>query len=498
MAKNYLFYGDNLEVLRGRNLKGDRHIKDESVDLIYLDPPFNSNQAFNVIFRQNGKASPAQVMGFDDTWTWGPAAAKEYEDIKNAGGKVAECLIGLEKIIGYSNMFAYLVMMAPRLIEMRRVLKPTGSIYLHCDPTASHYIKILLDSVFGVDRFKNEIIWHYPDKLQGNIKGLPQNHDIIFFYSISKEIIWNPVMIKLDAPRKINARYWDGEMMATKHDANGKVIYNTYTEKRADDVWVIPKSCVTKGKEGLGYPTQKPEALLERIIKASSNKGDVILDPFCGCGTAVVVANRLERNWIGIDMTHLAINLIKHRLAPQEAQYEVIGEPKDYDGALQLATEDEYQFQLWALGLDKARPNDGIKKGKDRGIDGKRFFTIHDKTQMIIYSVKSGHVGSKDVRELKGTLEDNSAAIGVLISLEPITKEMKMEAAKGGFYIPNGLAENKFPKIQVYTVEELMSGKKSVQWPQYLKDVTLPEVAKKEPEAPVVRSRPLADFTEEE
>jgi SAM-dependent methyltransferase len=226
----------------------------------------------------------------------------------------------------------------------------------------------------------------------------------------------------------------------------------------------------------LGYPTQKPEALLERIIMASSNEGDLVLDCFCGCGTAIAVANRLKRRWIGIDITHLALNLMRHRLG-KTASYHVVGAPEDLTGARQLAAEDKMQFQHWALGLDNAMSLEGVKKGADCGIDGKRFFFVPnpDRNEAIIYSVKGGSVSSRDVRDLIGTVSNNKAAIGVLITLEPITKDMREESAKAGLYKPNDFATNVFPRIQVYTVEELLAGRK-VEWPQYLRDTTLPSV----------------------
>jgi site-specific DNA-methyltransferase (adenine-specific) len=496
-VENKLFYGDCLDILKGRDLKGDRYIEDKSVDLIYLDPPFNSNRVYNVIFAEpNGKSSTAQVKGFEDTWTWNDDVEKELEDLKIIGGKISDTIVGLQTILGKSNMLAYLVMMTTRLIEMKRVLKANGTIYYHCDQTAGHYIKVVMDAVFGVDNFRNEIIWCYTGPSAAK-KDFPRKHDTILRYVKGDSWIFNETELRipykceftsartLDTLSKGCGGGVDEEEMRKKHEL-GKIPEDWWTEMSNVSGW---------RKELLGYPTQKPEALLERIIKASSNEGDVVLDPFCGCGTTVSVANRLKRNWIGIDITHLAINLIKHRLGP-DAKYEVVGEPKDYEGAVQLAKEDEYQFQLWALGLDKARPGGGIKKGKDRGIDGKRFFwnELKQKDDLIVYSVKSGHVGAKDVRDLKGTVENNQAAIGVLISLEHMTKDMKEEAAKSGLYKPNEFAENSYPKIQLYTVEELMSGKKSVQWPHYLKDKTLPEVQKKEIPIPVIKSRNLFEM----
>ena len=494
---NKLFFGDCLEILKGSGLNGKKYIDDETVDLIYLDPPFNSNRVYNVIFAEpNGAKSKAQIKGFDDTWTWNDNVEKELDDIKTAGGKVADTIVGLSTILGKSNMLAYLVMMTTRLVEMRRVLKATGSIYLHCDQSAGHYIKVVMDAVFGTDNFRNEIVWCYNTSGKSK-KYFSQKHDTIFFYSRSGTYIFNEQT--KDANGKNIERY-------NKTDENGnkyymrsglyKVVYRGVIP--IQDWWSDISALTNNERERLGYPTQKPEALLERIIKASSNAGDVVLDPFCGCGTTISVANKLNRKWIGIDITHLAINLIKHRVGP-DARFEVIGEPKDVEGAVQLAEEDEYQFQLWALGLDHARPTGGIKKGGDRGIDGKRFFwsPTKNKDEVILYSVKSGHVGPKDVRELRGAVESNGAAIGVLISLEHLTSEMREEAAKGGQYKPNDLAANAFPKIQILTVEEMMTGGKSVQWPRYLKDVTLPAVPTPVPQEKKGRNSTL-DMSEEE
>ena len=476
-----LFYGDCLDILKNRDQQGDRYIKDESVDLIYLDPPFNSNRVYNMIFKEpNGKAAASQIKGFDDTWTWNDNVAEEYEEIKEAGGKVAETLVGLEMILGFCNMFAYLVMMASRLVEMRRVLKSTGSIYLHCDQTAGHYIKVLMDGVFGSVNFGNDIIWSYT-KVGGTKKKFMKSHDVIFRYTKGTKFVFN-----MDDVRE---PYSDSIIKSLKRDDDG--LYYTRglgTDKNMNrikkthvhpngripgDVWNI--SWTLGGKERMGYPTQKPEALLERIIKASSNPGDVILDPFCGCGTTIAMADSLKRRWIGIDITHIAITIMKHRLGP-DANYKVIGEPVSSQDAQQLAKDDPFQFQLWALGLVKARPEEGIKKGGDKGIDGKLLFEIPDGTDIIIFSVKAGHVFPRDVRDLNGTVTANKAAVGVLISMEPPTKEMREEAAKGGFYKPKGvLSEDIYPRIQIYTIEDLLKGEK-VKYPRYLKDVTLPNV----------------------
>lgn len=480
---NTLFYGDCLDILKNRDQSGDRYIKDESVDLIYLDPPFNSDRVYNVIFKEpNGRAAASQIKGFDDTWTWNDNVAEEYEDIKEAGGKVAETLVGLEMILGFCNMFAYLVMMASRLVEMRRVLKSTGSIYLHCDQTAGHYIKVLMDAVFGGDNFGNDIIWSYT-KVGGTKKKFMKSHDMIFRYTKGKKFVFNMDDVREPYSDSIikSLKKDDGGLYYTRGlgtDKNMNRIKKTYVHPNGrvpGDVWVIPWTL--GGKERLGYPTQKPEALLERIIKVSSNPGDVVLDPFSGCGSCVSVAQRLDRKWIGIDITHIAITIMKHRLGP-DADYQVIGEPASLEDAQQLAKEDPFQFQLWALGLVKARPEGGMKKGKDQGIDGKYFFETPTKTETIIYSVKAGRVLPRDVRDLNGTVNANKAAIGVLISMEGFTKDMRSEAAKGGFYKPKGvIGEETYPRIQLYTIEDLLGGEK-IKYPIYLKDVTLPDMRK--------------------
>jgi len=499
MPENLLYYGDNLDILR-------RHIADESVDLVYLDPPFNSNASYNVLFaEQNGSRAAAQIKAFEDTWRWDEAAAKTYHEAVEAGGKVSQALQAFRLFLGDSNLLAYLAMMAPRLVELRRVLKPTGSIHLHCDPTASHYLKLLMDGVFGAVNFKNEIVW----TMRGigrrrRISKFPTDTQTLIFYTKSgdytfHEQIWEELIPK---------RYKGGELMLPpgySRDAKGRVFWTSprgdYTDKsihrlesegriyrtskdtvrvkyfaRETDTHLVVERPVTNswtdipdilrtGRERLGYPTQKPEALLERIILASSDAGDVVLDPFCGCGTTIAVAQRLNRRWIGIDITHLAINLIKHRL--QNAfgdaiaeHYEVIGEPKDTSGARELGGRDPFQFQYWALGLVGARPTEQ-KKGSDKGIDGRLYF--HDeaeggKTKQAILSVKAGHTNVAHVRDLRGVVEREQAEIGVLITMQEPTQPMRAEAAGAGFYHSPGWNKD-YPKLQILTVAELLEGK---------------------------------------
>ncbi len=509
---NILYYGDNLDVLR-------RYSADETVDLIYLDPPFKSNQDYNVLFaEQDGSRSAAQIKAFEDTWRWDQAAAAAYEEVVERGGRVSHAMQAFRTFLGESDMLAYLAMMAPRLMELRRVLKATGSIYLHCDPTASHYLKMLLDSIFGPANLRNEIIWQRTLAKGLMSRRFPDNHDVILAYQKTSGATWNldEVFTPYDAENldeKTAGKYtlrdpagrryqltslinpnadrphltyeflgttrvwrWTQKRMQAAYKA-GLVVqpskgavprFKRYLDEQRGkpfgDVWTDIPPINSQAQERLGYPTQKPEALLERIIKTSSNEGDIVLDPFCGCGTAVAVAQRLERKWVGIDITHLAVTLIRHRLFTAyggKAEYEVIGEPVSVPDAEALAGEDKYQFQWWALGLVGARPAEQ-KKGADKGIDGRLYF--HDegsggKTKQIIFSVKGGGLKAQDARDLRGVIEREKAEIGVLVAMEEPTKQMRTEAASAGFYESPGW-KKKYPRLQLLTVAELLGGKR--------------------------------------
>ena len=419
MDNNLLYYGDNLDVLK-------LHIKSETVDLIYLDPPFNSNQDYNVIFAEKeGARSSAQIKAFGDTWQWDQDAAKAYEAAVEKGGKVSDALRAFRIILGTNDMMAYISQMSLRLIELYRVLRSTGSIYLHCDPTASHYLKMLMDAIFRPQNFKNEIVWGY--KTGGTSKKhFARKHDIILFYTKNPKDTFNVQYYRSYQAKKYNYSKKYPEYL---DEETGR----WYHLSICRDVWDDIHAIGTDNRERLGYPTQKPEALLERIINASSREGDTVLDPFCGCGTTIAVAQRLKRRWIGIDITFLATNLIKHRLQDaygDEVDYKVIGEPVSLSEAEELANEDKYQFQWWALGLVGARPTDE-KKGADKGIDGRLFF--HDDptngTKQIIFSVKGGKTSVRDVRDLRGVVEREDAQIGVLITMQKPTRPMIQEAS---------------------------------------------------------------------
>ncbi len=458
--KNQLYYGDNLKVMRD-------YISDESVDLIYLDPPFNSKASYNILYKEaNGASSEAQIRAFEDTWHWGIEAEEEYHELVTEGPKKLSDLIqSMRMFLGQNDMMAYLTMMAIRLVEMYRILKRTGSIYLHCDPTASHYLKLVMDAVFDTINFRNEIIWCYkrwPSK-QDNFQKM---HDIILRYSKSKNATWNQLYEAFT--EQTQKRIKGGMKIEHIVGESGKILIRATNEKSPGvamcDYWNIPM-IAGQAKERMGYPTQKPEALLERIITASSNEKDIVFDPFCGCGTAITVAEQMGRKWVGIDITHLAITLIKHRLEDNFksdlAFYKVIGEPTDLHGAEALAEQDKYQFEWWAIGLVDARPANNKKKGADSGIDGYiNFFDDNtSKAKTVIISVKGGHVTVSQIRDLKGVLERENAPIGIFITLKNPTRPMLEEAVSAGFYIPEHYQDKHYPKIQIITIEELLNGR---------------------------------------
>jgi DNA modification methylase len=448
-AGNVLYYGDNLDVLR-------LHVADESVDLVYLDPPFNSNATYNVLFgHASGEKAAAQIKAFDDTWHWDSAAAAAFEQTVSSGGDVAKALVAFRTLLGPSTMLAYLAMMAPRLVELHRVLKSTGSLYLHCDPTASHYLKLLLDAVFGARSFENEIIWWYRKWSKSTTRFL-RNHDVILFYAKTPDHYFKVLRVPL-SPSTLK-RFGGKRQDYADETRTRKVTGEEESEGGfRPDVWDI-NLIAANSAERLGYPTQKPIALLEVILEASSKPSDVVLDPFCGCGTTIAAAEKLKRRWIGIDLTYLAMSLIKSRLTEMgSSDYEILGEPTTVDDAKELAREDPYQFQWWALSLIGARPAEK-KKGADKGIDGRLyFFDEGDKPRQLIVSVKAGKVNVSHIRDLVGVLQREEAEMGVFISFNESTGPMRTEAASAGFYkSPWG----QHPKVQLLTVAELLEGKR--------------------------------------
>ncbi|MEJ7776460.1 MAG: DNA methyltransferase [Sphingomicrobium sp.] len=533
---NGLFYGDNLGVLR-------EQIASESVDLIYLDPPFNSNANYNILFKsKTGDGSDAQIEAFEDTWHWNNSAEEAFDEVIRSGNTAAaELLRAMRAFLGENDMMAYLAMMAIRLIELHRVLKLTGSLYLHCDPTASHYLKLLLDGVFGADKFRSEISWKrssaHNDAKQGRVV-YGSIRDVIFFYTKGSQWTWNwqftpfdqsyvdgfykftddngrrfrrgdltaakpggdvsyrwPVKRRHDGKWEADltrefegpqpgweyrqvppyrGRFWAySQENMRKMDAEGRIIYNSSGvpefKRYLDEMPGVPlqnnwTDIDTAGARGehLGYPTQKPLALLERIILTSSNEGDVVLDPFCGCGTAVHAAQKLRRQWVGIDVTHLAISLIEKRMkdAFPGIDFTVEGTPKDLASALDLAERDKYQFQWWAVSMVDAMPFGGKKKGADGGIDGIIYFKPDGKrTERAIVSVKGGsNVGVPMIRDLHSAMEREKAPIAIFITAASPTAPMEREAAAVGRF-EDGFGRT-YPRLQILTVAELFQGKR--------------------------------------
>ena len=517
--KNQLYFGDNLDILR-------QHIPQESVDLIYLDPPFNSKATYNVLFAEkSGESSAAQITAFDDTWHWGLEAEEAFRDLVTTGPvKVSQLIAALRSFLGQNDMMAYLVMMAIRLVELHRVLKPTGSIYLHCDPTASHFIKLLLDAVFGPKYFRNEIIWKRTSA-HSNAKRLGPVHDVLFFYTKTDSYVWCPLytvyeekyikthytqkdidgrswmasdLTALGIRRGSSGQIWRGFDVTAKGnhwkysienleklDKKGRIYwpkyggwprYKRYLDEvkgvAIQDIWIDIPPINAKAAERLGYPTQKPEALLDRIIKASSTEGDVVLDPFCGCGTATAVAERLKRRWIGIDITHLAITLIKKRLrdtfGDELSGFQVIGDPTDWSSAAALAEHNRHQFEWWALSLVDARPAQDKRKGPDTGVDGYIYFFDDntEKPKKIVVQVKSGHVNVAQVRDLKGVVEREKAVLGAFLSLKEPSRQMVAEAAAADFYEPEQLNGLRYPRLQILTIADLFAGKQ-LEYPKF-------------------------------
>jgi DNA modification methylase len=543
--KNKLFFGENLEVLR-------EHIADNTIDLIYLDPPFNSKRDYNLLFKTpQGHASDAQITAFEDTWHWGEQAEREYAELMHQGNTALSDLIAtLRVFLRETDLMAYLVMMANRLLELHRVLKPTGSLYLHCDPTASHYLKILLDAVFLSDNFSNEITWRRTttksDYKQGAVNW-PRVHDILLMYYKDYNLARQAKRFKqpftayddcylnnfykyqdpdgrrftlsdLAAPgrgmrghpqyeflgvtrywrynrEKMQELYEQGWIIQTKPGAVPRL--KRYLDEMPGvaiaDVWEDVPAVQGGSNEFLGYPTQKPLILMERIITASSNEGDTVLDPFCGCGTAVHAAQKLGRRWIGIDITHLAIALIEKRLhdAFPSLSFEVHGTPKDIEGARALAVRDRYQFQWWACAQVGAQPYQGKKKGADNGIDGLIYFQDErHTTRKVVVSVKSGeHVAVAMVRDLAHVVQREKAAMGLFVTLAAPTEPMRVEALKAGYYeSPLGKS---YPRIQILTIEGLLAGRDKPAYPDLALGAHTFKKAKVEAEAKMQEALPL-------
>jgi adenine-specific DNA-methyltransferase len=545
-----LFFGDNLHILK-------ENIRSESVDLVYLDPPFNSNASYNILFKGPGnRQAQAQIEAFDDTWHWGLSAEEAYDDIMRSHSRAIAIIRALRTSLGENDMMAYLVMMAVRLIELHRVLKPSGSLYLHCDPNASHYLKLILDAIFSPAGFRTEISWKrstaHNDAKQGR-RQYGNIRDVIFFYTKhAKEWTWNWLYTKYDqayvddfykyvddnnrryrldnltaAKAGGDTRYgwrikrplsgsWTADLSSefqtprpgweydvkfpygkriwaysyenmVKFENSGKIGYASTGmpnyKRYLDEMPGVPLQNnwddikPPSAAERLGYPTQKPLSLLNRIVAASSNPGDVVLDPFCGCGTAVHAAEKNGRNWIGIDITFPAIQVINDRLkhyAPT-ARFQIGGVPQSVDDAFALADLDKFQFQFWAISLIGGHSRYG--RSSDHGIDGQFFFKVDSKTDgMGVISVKAGKtINPSMIRELRGTMEREDAQMGVFICLSKPSTQMEREALTAGFF---DSSQGRHPRIQIKTGEELMNGS-GIDSPLLYTTVTMVEAGRK-------------------
>lgn len=561
MAEPHVFwYGDNLQVMR-------EHIGDGQVDLIYLDPPFNSQRVYNRFFGEaDGSLSDAQRRAFEDYWSWGPEAEQAYEDVVHPKQRrhlvpaaLSQTMEIFRSIHRESNLLAYLSMMAVRMTEMRRVLKQSGSLYLHCDPTASHYLKILLDALFGADCFRNEIIWRRTGAHSGNRCYGPV-HDTLLFYTKDPKNYYFKVVNKPYMRGHVDRRYKRDNTGKLKFTSGGNVLtgagvrggqsgtewmgfnpttkdrhwaipgflaeqmppdfkalgvlakldalhkeglveitpgtawptpvryladgnpmqdiwaYQPYTEGTvhgtndgidADVQWIGPT-----GPERIGYPTQKPLGLLERIIGTSCPDDGMVLDPFCGCGTTVVAAQRLDRQWIGIDIAHVAVSVLKRRLEDTfpGLTYRVRGEPEDVASARRLADEKWEEFQAWIVDkvggvpLSPETEKKVAKKGKDGGIDGLLLFRDDPKaprSKRMVISVKGGKTLDPGMIDaLYGVVTRDGAAAGVLLTAYRATPGMHKTALAYGSYSSEVFEPGKkYPKIQLVSVEDIFESK---------------------------------------
>lgn len=473
---NKLFYGDNLDILR-------KKIKDETVDLCYIDPPFNSKRNYNQIYNNVGDEDRAQAQAFIDMWRWDDLANAGYTEIlANAEGRfqprLVELIKGLYAVLGNNSLLAYLVSMSQRITEIQRVLTPDGNFVLHCDPTASHYLKIVLDSIFcpqGGD-FMNEIVWCYNVGGKGK-KHFARKHDVLFWYTKSKEYFFDGTAtgLKRETGTKsfggIIGTDKDGRKYQDKLAASGKY-YRYYLDdpKIPEDWWVDINSIQSQSAERLGYPTQKPEALLDRIIKSCSQAGDTVLDAYCGCGTTVAVAQGLKRKWIGIDITYQSISLVLRRLekafgADVLQEIKTDGIPRDIASAEALAHKKDdrlrKEFEKWAvLTYTNNRAVINEKKGADAGIDARAYFmTGKDDNAKVIFQVKSGGVKRGDIATLRGDMGRENAALAVLITLEEPSKPMLNEAKAAGQYRHETMGRD-YDRIGIVTIQELLDGKR--------------------------------------
>ncbi|MCY3836131.1 MAG: site-specific DNA-methyltransferase [Anaerolineaceae bacterium] len=466
---NALYYGDCLPVLR--------RWPDGCVDLIYLDPPFNSKQDYNVLFAsvenrapesgggggsglKNGRSrngqptnGRTQVKAYQDTWFWNAEAQQRVTELARASTPVGAAIRGLEEILGESGMLAYLSYMAQRLIELRRVLKDSGSLYLHCDPTAGHYLKVVLDAVFGVENFANEIIWNYR-RWPAKQRHFQRMHDIIFRYLNGGKHTWN----QLYEPLAESTLKTFGTKRQIADFSTGRRLPRQLDEESPGapmrDVWNIG-IIAPISKERVGTPTQKPLALLNRIIQASSNPGDLVLDPFVGSGTTAVAAAQLNRRFAGIDLASFMLDIAQRRLEGHPVA--TFGVPQHFGDAKRLVAENPFAFEKWAIERIPGLLANQVQVG-DGGIDGvgRVAFPLEQApSNLVLAQVKGGQFRPNDLRAFRGVMASEEAALGIFITLRKVEGQQRRNAERelAGFgSLQQGAA--KFPRLQLWSIEE--------------------------------------------
>ena len=495
---NRLYYGDCLDVLR--------EWPAQCVDLVYLDPPFNSKANYNVLYGSTNGAS-AQLRAFSDTWHWDEAAARRIEAVERAPARRSHgALTGLRTILGESGMLAYLSYMAERLEQCRHVLRNHGSLYLHCDPTASHYLKVMLDAIFGAKQFRNEIVWRRATAKGLASTRLASNHDVLFCYGKTTKPLWHPTYTGHD-PAYIEKSYrhveaqtgrryrldnltnpnkdrrnltyeflgvtrvwrWTKERMIRAY-AQGHIVqtrpggvpsYKRYLDEQngraVDDLWTDIAPLQAKAQERIGYPTQKPVALLDRIIRSSSNELDIVLDPFCGCGTTIAAADLAKRQWVGIDISPFAVKLVRdRRLRPMGRTAEIAGIPTDMEGARMLLERNAFDFEAWAVtAVPGLAPNE--RQVGDRGIDGRgAMMHVPDGTEsrLVLAQVKGGGYTASSMRDFQRVIERENAAAGIYITLERVqARSARQTTSELGTFT---IGAQRYPRLQLWSIEELL------------------------------------------
>ena len=447
VAPNALYYGDCLDVMR--------RWPDEIVDLCYMDPPFNSKSNYNILFGDKRGPDRQQVLAFEDTWHWDEAAADRTGAFERAVGNPAYAAIsGLHTVLGNCGMMAYLSYMAERLIEIRRTLKSSGSIYLHCDPTASHYLKIVMDAIFGSANFRNEIVWCYTGPGSPAMRQFNRKHDTLFWYSVGEKWTFNRDAVRI--PHKDGGPHAGGFVGTDRkpddpeYGSKGKVPETWWAQEQGNGLRIVARSKA----ENLGYPTQKPIALLERIINASSNRGDLVLDPFCGCGTTIDAANRRGRKWLGIDISPFAIDLVKHRRL-RDASIPVYGIPVDVETAREMARSKPFDFEKWAVTrIPGIMPN--RRQIGDGGIDGRG--KVLETSGLVLAQVKGGKFVRGQLRDFLHTVHREKATLGIYITVDRVTSASALaEAREAGYFT---LGANDYPKVQLWSMADFFDHRK--------------------------------------